>query len=321
MPTRRAILLSLCALALTQAAPGCRGRQLLSIGSHVWPGYEPMFLARDNGWLPGGIGLVETSSATDSLARLHAGQIDGAALTLDEVLIARAGGIVLTILLVFDVSAGADMVLARPDIFCVSQLRGRRIGVETTAVGAVMLVSLLDFAGLDESEVSVVHTPIEHQETTLAAGEIDAVITYHPHATRLLNAGYHRLFDSRQTPETIFDVLAVRTELLRPHRAALSGLIAAHFRGLEYTHQNAQTAAFRMAKRLGVTGQQVADAFSGLSLPGADANRTLLRPTGSVWLAADRLNRFMTERGLLKQPDSLDHLVSAECLPRRTSPL
>jgi NitT/TauT family transport system substrate-binding protein len=321
MPTRRNLLLGLGALALAQANSGCGARRPLSIGAHVWPGYEPMFLGRDSGWLPSGISLEETSSATDSLARLHAGQIDGAALTLDEVLIARSGGVALTTLLVFNVSVGADMVLAKPEITCVTQLRGHRIGVETTALGALMLVKLLDFAGLDESEVTVVHTPIERQEAALATGSIDAVITYYPNATRLLDKGYRRLFDSRQTPDTIFDVLAVRSELLKEHQAALRGLIVAHFRALELKHRNPQTAAFRMARRLGVTGQQVPDAFSGLSLPGIDANRTLLGPTGSVLLTAERLSGFMAERGLLKQSDTLDGLVSADFLPRRTSTL
>jgi NitT/TauT family transport system substrate-binding protein len=315
--TRRDILLSLGALALAHIALGCSARRPLSIGGHVWPGYEPMFLARDSGWLPSGVDLIETDSATDSLARLKAEEIDGAALTLDEVLTARADGIALTSVLVFDVSVGADMVLARPDIVCVTQLRGRRIGAETTAVGALMVAKLLDFAGLSDDDITVVHIPIENQSTALTTGELDAVITYHPQAMRLLNAGYRRLFDSRQIPETIFDVLAVRTDLLRQHRTALSELIAAHFRGLEYTHRSPQTAAFRMAIRLGITGQQVPDAFRGLSLPGIDANRKLLGPTGSVRIAADRLNRFMSERGLLEQPDSLNNLVSAVYLPRR----
>jgi hypothetical protein len=79
------------------------------------------------------------------------------------------------------------------------------------------------------------------------------------------------------------------------------------------------TAAFRMAIRLGVTGQQVPDAFRGLTLPDIDANRTLPGTTGSVRLADERLNRFMSERGLLERPDSLDRPVSAEYLPRRMS--
>ena len=52
-----------------------------------------MFLARSEGWLPNeAIRLFETASASQSIAALAQGQVQAAALTLDEVLRARAEG-------------------------------------------------------------------------------------------------------------------------------------------------------------------------------------------------------------------------------------
>ncbi|MCK5188995.1 MAG: ABC transporter substrate-binding protein, partial [Methylococcales bacterium] len=99
------------------------------ISSHVWPGYDLMFLAQKQGWLVDpNLKLLTTQSATDSIMALSTGQVDGAALTLDEVLLARDKGIPLTIVLVFDISAGADMVLSRAKINSLSELKGKRIG-------------------------------------------------------------------------------------------------------------------------------------------------------------------------------------------------
>ena len=117
LTTRRDFLAGLGALALLQLVPGCTARPALRIASHPWPGYELLFLARREGWLSEQqVRLVETSSATASLAALERGTVDGACLTLDELLRARDRGLQLTAVLVFNVSAGADHILARPGI-------------------------------------------------------------------------------------------------------------------------------------------------------------------------------------------------------------
>ncbi|MBK1645431.1 hypothetical protein CKO25_12405 [Thiocapsa imhoffii] len=319
---RRRILIGLGALPLLTGTISCDLQPTLTIASHIWPGYEFLFLARARGWLPERVELRETASATDSLDRLVAGEVMGAGLTLDEVLSARAQGVPLTIVLVFNISAGADMLIAQPDIASLADLRGRRVGVETTAVGALMLSKLMATAGLREHEIEVVHLVVDPRtnpftDGALADGPLAAVITYHPQATRLLAQGYRRLFDSRSIPEAIYDVLAVRTDLPRPLRTPLRELIAAHFRALAFKHRNPQTAAFSMAERLGVTGQQAAEIFSDLTLPGLDSNRALLGPDGRVHSVAERIGAFMIASGLLDHPDPLLDLTSAAFLPRR----
>ncbi|MDP2833037.1 MAG: hypothetical protein Q8Q28_07045 [Pseudomonadota bacterium] len=113
IPSRRRLLRSLPALALTPWFPACKrvSTRPLTIASHVWPGYELMFLARQEGWLAStDLRFLETATATASLAALAADQADAAALTLDEVLRARDQGIALNIVLVFDISAGVDFL-------------------------------------------------------------------------------------------------------------------------------------------------------------------------------------------------------------------
>lgn len=48
----------------------------------------------------------------------------------------RGAGVALQVALICDVSAGADVLLAPPAIANLAALRGRRIGVESTALGA-----------------------------------------------------------------------------------------------------------------------------------------------------------------------------------------
>lgn len=317
--SRRQALLSLSILPLLTLASACQPETPLTIASHVWPGYEFMFLARSEGWLPAdNIRLYETPSATRSIAALREGYAHAAALTLDEVLRVRADGIALTVILVFDVSAGADVVIARPAIQQLSDLRGAVIGAETTALGALMLDRLLSRAGLDKNDVKIVSvTPDGHLEAWRKL-QLDALVTYEPTAGRLLAEGAHRLLDSRQFPETIFDVLAVKTEAAQTYRDALRALVAGHFRGIRHLRENPQDAAYRLAARLELPGDKALESFHGLQLPSLAQNRRLLAADGRLQVVSQELSALMLETGLLTRANTLQGLISGAYLPDET---
>ncbi len=141
--------------AAAAALGGCSfGEPLLRLGAQPWPGYELLYLAREKGWLDGdAIRLVEMPSASDSIQALFAGALEGAALTLDEVLSVSAAGLSLKVVAVLDVSLGADVLLAQPRFRTLAELKGRRVGVENSATGALMLEGALAAAQLSLREI------------------------------------------------------------------------------------------------------------------------------------------------------------------------
>ncbi len=309
------------AVAPALAALGaCQSAAELPIGvaAHVWVGYEPMFLARDKGWIDAAqVQLVQTTSAVASIQALTQGSVLAAALTLDEMLTAREAGLALALVLVFNSSLGADMLLVRPGIAKLSDLKGLRLGVEATSVGSLMLAQVLQQAGLGRDAVQIETLPLSQHWDAWKHKKIDALITYEPVATDLLSQGMVRLFDTRQMPNTIVDVLAVRTDLLKPvHAKALRHLVAGHFRALDHLIRNPQDAAYRMATHLNLPASQVLIAYKGLVLPNTANNYRLL--TGAppeIHTIAGRLSTRMLDAGLLKLPDQLTNLIRPEFLP------
>lgn len=288
---------------------GCAPDRRLAIGIHPWPGYEPLFLAEHFGWLPAGVVLHRGGSASEALAGLHEGRLDGATLTLDEVLTARARGLPMSIVLVMNESVGADVVLARPDIPAPAALRGRRIAVERSAVGGIVLRELLAAGSLTESEVSLVDLPHDHQAAAWDAGLVDAVITYAPTDALIERKGGRRIFDSRQFPGTIFDVLAIRHD--RASASQVRNLIGAHLRGLEHLRISRDDAIRRIAAWRGLSAAETERAFSGLALPDLEQNRRMLSQQGVLHHAAAALARSM---GL--PAAAQDGLIVADFLPK-----
>lgn len=315
-PHRRALLAGALA-ALPWGVSGCLRREPMRLAGHPWPGYEPLFLARTLGYLPDSLQLHDSATVRESLDLMRQGRADGAMLTLDEVLQLRDQGMALQIVLVFDVSSGADVLLARPRLRSLAALRGRRVGVEPTVLGTLLLTMLLERAGMTTQDITLRHIPHERHEDAWLQGEVDALLTYEPVAGRLTARGARPLLSTRQLPDTIFDVLAVRPEQASANTSALRQGLDAHFKALRYLRQNPWDAAYRVAPRLQVSAEALIDSLRGLELPDLVGNRTYLAgPSSSLRQAALKLSPLMQRAGLLQRPVDTRDLFSSAYLPQ-----
>lgn len=291
---------------------------VLGVAAHPWVGYAPLFMARDLGWLDAQrVRLVQTANALQSITALASGQVQAAALTLDEALTTLDQGLDVSVVLVFNESVGADLVLGQAHVSRLADLRGKRLGYEASSVAEIMLAAVLKAAGLQRSEVSLVNLPVDQQEAAWHARQVDAVITYEPVASTLLALGAQRLFDSRAIPHTIVDVLAVRREVLQDARAAaLRHLVLAHFRALRRLTLNPQDAAYRMAAFLQLPASRVLTATKGLILPTLFNNRALLAAQSpQLGPIAQRVQTLLFELGRVRQRTLPATLLQGQFLP------
>lgn len=317
---RRRFLLSLPVLGAALSGLACTPpKSPFRVGSNIWLGYEPLYLAQDMGlYDPARIRLVAMSNATEVQRALRAGTLEAAALTLDEVLSLKQDGFDLRVVLVMDFSQGADVLLARPGITHLADLRGRRVGVESSAVGAVMLDGALEKAGLDIADIQLVHLTIDQHERAYREDRVDALVTFEPVGTTLLAAGARSLFDSRDIPGRIVDVLAVPPETLTSHPDELRQLIRGHFAALDYLRREPLQAAGRMRPRQGLPAETILTAYRGLNLPDRAENRRLLAsPSPALQPAAERLARLMLDRRILNHPVSVAGMFDPTWLPER----
>lgn len=294
MERRRFLSLTPFALGLSGLVPflgGCRQDDPLRVSYHPWIGYETLYLAERFHWLPEGATLTRRRSASESLEALQKHQADAAALTLDEVIRARQRGMDLVVVMVFNVSAGADALVTHHSIKRLEDLEGRRIGAEASAVGAMLLDRVLEKAGLTREQVTVVDLPANRHLAAWETGEVDAVVSYEPVVAQLRRAGAVLMVDSRDFPDTIFDVLAVRRDCIPHVEDTLVGLVDAHFRALEHLRFNRQDALYRIADVESVTPADARRALGGVLLPDRRANQRYLSPGSRLIMAAGELQR------------------------------
>ncbi|MCW9055760.1 MAG: ABC transporter substrate-binding protein [Gammaproteobacteria bacterium] len=320
--TRRQLIKVFSAGIVTASMPsfimGCSHKEpLLRIASNVWPGYELIYLARKLEYFgDDAVRLVELPSATVCIQSLAAGTIEGAMLTLDEVISARSGGIDLRVVAILDISMGADVLMAGPEIKSISDLVGKRIGVEQSAVGAVMLDAILDEGGLKPEDIETKYMTVNRHREAYNAKQVDALITFEPVKTQLIADGAHQLFDSSQIPGRIIDVLAVLPSVIENSPDNLRKLVAAHFQARDYFRNNQIQASEIMSKRLQLDPADVPGSYDGIELPDININYQWMGGANSkLTQSAIVLEEIMKKAKLLSGSTDLVNLIDNRFLP------
>lgn len=275
----------------------------MRVGVNPWVGYDPLVLARELALADAeNLQIVELMSNTESIRALRNGLLDAAALTLDEALRLADEGFPVKIVALLDYSNGADAVMVRSGISSLADLKGRRIALEKTAVGALMLYRLLQAAGLRYADVETVHIEAAEHTDALAGGRVDAVITFEPMKSRLAENGFRSLFDSSRMPGEIVDTLVVRAGT-EPQRAF--ALLQAWQRGQRQLQAEPEKAAAILAPSVELSNQAYLATLQQvrfISLPESAAE--LDRSGKGLAHAAEALVKQLLGLGLLhRQPD------------------
>jgi len=284
----------------------------LRIGTNVWIGSEPLYLARELGRLdPAVVQLVEYPSASEVLRAFRNQAIDGMVISLDELFGLAADGLQPRIILVVDVSHGADVVVGRRGMQTMQDLKGKSVAVESSALGAFVLSRALALNGMQAGDVNVVHLESNEQPSAFEKGEVDGAVTFDPYRAQFLQAGAKTLFDSTQIPGEIVDLLAVRATVFAKQPKSTQALLTGWFDAIDYMKREPEDAARRMGIRQQSTGEQFLEALQGLYIPSREDNlRMLGGATPELAVTGRRLMALMVDARLLRSGLAIEGVLA-----------
>lgn len=307
------ISIRIALLLVILTVSGCDTQQSpISIGTNVWPGYEPLYLAKAQGLFSNDqIHLVEYTSASQVLNAFRNGVIQAAALTLDEAIILSSEGYSVKIILVMDISDGGDAILGQQGISHFKELKGKRIGVENTALGAYFLSRALQINNIDEQDVIIVPIELQQHISYFNDRKIDAVVTFDPTRSVLLQQGVEILFDSSMIPNEIVDVLIVNEETFKNKKQILTNLKNAWFKSVQQVKALDPKAMQIVNRRLKLDDNSLKLAYEGLDLPDQNLNSELtLGQSPGLMKTAELLIHTMKQKDLIKTaPTAADLFV------------
>ena len=184
-----------------------------------WPGWVTWEIAKQKDFFAQeGVAVellwMDYVAGMDAFA---AGQADAVCMTNgDALVIGAASGKPSTAIILNDYSNGNDMVVGRPGLESISDLKGLRVGVEVGFVGHLLLLTALEAHGMTENDVTLVNIPTNELPQALAAGSVDAITAWQPNSGQALKIvpGSKRLYSSADSPGIIYDMLYVSHESL-----------------------------------------------------------------------------------------------------------
>ena len=303
----------LACIALALALGGCmrEPESSLRIGTNVWIGSEPLYLARELGRLdPSTVQLVEYPSASEVLRAFRNQAIDGMVISLDELFELAVDGLQPRIILVVDVSHGADVVVGRRGMKTMRDLKDKSVAVESGALGAFVLSRALALNGMQATDVNVVHLESNEQPGAFEKGDVDGAVTFDPYRAQFLKAGAATLFDSTQIPGEIVDLLAVRASVIDKEPKAIQALLTGWFGAIDYIKREPVDAAHRMGIRQQTSGEQFQQAQGGLHVPSREENlRMLGGPQPELAVTGRRLMALMLDAKLLRTDLEIERVL------------
>jgi NitT/TauT family transport system substrate-binding protein len=315
---RRAALVAILVLMSVHAAGSARAAAPLRLGYSDWPGWVAWQIAIDKGWLrEAGLDVkFDWFDYSASMEAFAAGKIDGDCLTNGDALVMGAGGARNVMIMITDYSNGNDMIVARPGIKSLKDLKGRKIGIEIGLVDHLLLLDGLKKQGMTQDDVTLVNSKTNETPQVLASGQVDAIGAWQPNSGLAMKAlpGAHPVYTSAQAPGLIYDVLTVNPATIAAHRADYIKLIKVWDHVVSYINdpKTQDDAVQIMSARVGLTPEKYQLLLAGTHLISvAEGKKIFVRADGlgSLYGSTQNADDFNVRNAVYKQPQKIDGYI------------
>lgn len=275
------------------AAPAPSGGPTLHIAYSDWPGFVAWEVAIKKGWFKEAGVNVEFHwfEYVPSMEAFSAGKVDAVGLTNGDQLVIASSGTKSRAIILTDYSDGNDMIVARSGIKRMSDLKGKKVGVEVGFVDHLLLLHALKASNMVEKDVQLVNVPTDQTPAALKAGTVDAIGAWQPSSGTALREvpGATPIFTSADVPGLIYDMFAVSPKSLAEHPDEWLKVVRVWDRVAKFVTDpaNVDEAAAIMSARVGLTPAAYKPLLKGTHLLTlADAQKRSSRRRGSCRCSA-----------------------------------
>jgi len=309
---------ALMVAAVVVSAPAGWAAEPLKVGYSDWPGWVAWQVAIDKGWFKqAGVDVkFEWFDYSASMEAFAAGKIDGVTVTNGDALVTGAGGAKSVMILLTDYSNGNDMIIGKPGIKSLKDLKGKKVAVEVGLVEHLLLLNGLKKAGLKESDVTLVNAKTNEMPQVLASGDVAAVGAWQPIAGQAIKGapGAKPLLTSADEPGLIYDVLTVSPASLASRKADWQKVVKVWDKVVSYIEDpKTQPDAVKiMAARVGVPADAYVQFLKGTKLLSLSAGKqVMVKADGfkSLYGSSKIADDFNVKNAVYKDAQKIDSYI------------
>lgn len=291
--------------------------QKVKIAINTWPGLGPYYVAHERGFDKEEGVDIEVIMTEDTVARntsLISGETDLVGITLDNIVIAGAKGVPMTVVGESDFSNGGDGILALKSIKSVADLKGKKVACPEGLPSQFFLYYLLEKNKLGPKDITLVPADDGGMAGTLfASGKVDAAVTWDPwisQAEAKTKGKGHVIITTRDTPGLILGIVAANKNLLPERADRITRTQRAWFKAVQYCKDHPNEANAIMASKYNVPVAEFGPMLAGAKLADlAETQRTFgtkANPGPIVQLAKDASRIWLMSGAIQKPVDPAD---------------
>ncbi|NEP16977.1 MAG: ABC transporter substrate-binding protein [Leptolyngbya sp. SIO4C1] len=267
-----ALIVGGCAFGTAKPTP-------LRVGMNSWPGYALSLYAQSEGLFKQrglDVELVQFINQQDNIAATMRGTIDASFVPLWEVMQLETGDSKPAFVMVADVSAGADGIVARPEITRIEDLKGKKIGVKLGTVTHLVLLEALQSAQLTSSDVELVNVSNEIGIQRLKDSKLDAAVVWEPALSATAQAvDGNVIFTTADVDSLVIDGLAARADYIEANQAVFTQFILAWLDAIYAVETNPNEVFSVIGQQIDQSASAFATDYAGLQKGDLEMNRRM----------------------------------------------
>ena len=287
----------------------------ITIGYSDWPGFVAWQVTIEKGWLKeAGVNVdFKWFDYSASLSAFAANQLDAVLVTNGDNLVTGSGGTKGVMIMATDYSAGNDVIIAKPGIESIADLKGKSVATEKGLVDHLLLATALEDAKVKASDIKLINTMTNELPQVFASPDIAAIAVWQPVANQALKAvaGSKIIYSSKDKPGLIYDTLTVNMTHLSANKEEWKKIIQVWDKTVKYINDPAThaDAVKIMSTRVGVEPAQYEQFIGGTHLLDLDANKKVFTKGegfDSLYGSSYHVNKFNVTNGIYKTEMDVD---------------
>jgi len=303
-------------------------RPTVVYGGSSWLGHYPAWVGIEKGlFRQYGLKVLFKSSYASSgrMGSLVAGDLDVASTgCISAIALMASGSKGFMAVGTQDSYATVEGLIATEDIGDMEALRGKRLAAPFASSAHVLVIDLLEQAGLDAQEdLSLINLKVNEMPAAMASGEIDACAAWTPHFNKLLNMpGNHLL--ANDTRFSLYkkygigpgpDLLVVRRAFAQKHPDRCKAFLRGYFEAVNMLIDQPEECAKALMKLTNLGMEDQMRVLKDITWIPAEDQRALMIEPGRFVTGMQHLARFLVRHGQIDKAPRVKEWIGEDMIP------
>lgn len=289
----------LAAIFLKSCTFGSKELHPLKIGITTWPGFDIILYAQEKDLFKKrgiNVELIRFENQQDSSRAMIRGSLDGVLVSLWDIMQTDPENDKPEVLLITNISSGADGIVSKPTIKSVKDLAGKKVGCKLGTVNHLILLEALNLHKIPPNQVEIVDVSNESSVEMLEKGTIDAAVVWEP----LLSQTAHKIkgkviYTTKEIDSLVIDIFCSSSRALAKKTKEFQQFILTWFDLMNLVEKQPDKVFKTVGIKLNQTAASFAQDYAGLKKGDIDLNKRMFASQGRLKEASKEITKLLAE--------------------------